>query len=456
MKQFFFLLGLGTSAACAQNLAPAGGGGYAPPTSACLTPAQHTQIDSLVAAGIRTLTRQGVLPATGSRPATVPLGWPLRQAAGFNYNSIYGISNYVDHNATYPNAVQDWNCGTRTYDTAAGYNHAGTDIFLWPFDMNMMASGQAEIVAAAPGTIVAKTDGNVDMNCVMSNASWNAVYVQNTDGSVCWYGHMKRGSLTTKAVGASVAQGEFLGLVGSSGSSTGPHLHLELHDANGTVLDPYTGPCSPAAASWALQKPYYEPTINTLMTHSAPPVFAACPGRHTINAASNFAPGALAYFAAYYHDQQAGQATTYTIYRPNNTVFATWTHSMTPAYYAASYWYWSYTLPTTAPTGTWRFAATYQGTTVSQEFTVGLATATVKSRAAACSLFPNPAHGSVSVELTTPAAGTALVRNQLSQVVCRQPVAGHRFSLALPNSPGLYLVTLPTPEGPLTRKLVVE
>ncbi len=76
MKQFFFLLGLGTSAACAQNLAPAGGGGYAPPTSACLTPAQHTQIDSLVASGIRTLTRQGVLPATGSRPATVPLGWP--------------------------------------------------------------------------------------------------------------------------------------------------------------------------------------------------------------------------------------------------------------------------------------------------------------------------------------------------------------------------------------------
>lgn len=459
MRTGLLLLALLGATAQAQQLAPAGGGSYSPGAAPCLTPTQHDTIDAMLARSIRTLARQGVLPATDGRGATQSLSWPLRQAAGFGYNSIYGISNFVDRNAAYPNQLLDWNCGTRTYDTPAGYNHSGVDIFLWPFDTNMMASGQAEIVAAAPGVIIAKADGNYDLNCAMSNASWNAVYVRNDDGSVCWYGHLKSGSLTSKAVGAAVAQGEYLGTVGSSGSSTGPHLHFEVHDAVGTVIDPYAGPCSPGASSWAVQKLYYEPTINALLTHAAPPVLAPCPGLHTPNISNQFRPGDRVYAAAYYHDQQAGQLTSYTIFRPDNSVHQAWTHSMTPAYYAASYWYWSFVLPASAPLGTWRFEATFQGQTVSHSFAVGtVASAGTARQPAAFSMFPNPARHCVTVELATPApaGGQVLLRNHLGQLVGQLAVASRRLEVPLPPAPGVYFLTVPTATGPVTRKLLVE
>ena len=60
---------------------------------------------------------------------------------------------------------------------------------------------QVYVVAAAPGVIVFKQDGNFDRNCGFTGDPWNAVYVQHADGSVAWYGHMKNGSLTPKAVG---------------------------------------------------------------------------------------------------------------------------------------------------------------------------------------------------------------------------------------------------------------
>ena len=48
---------------------------------------------------------------------------------------------------------------------------------------------------------------------------------------MAWYGHLKRGSVTPKVVGAPVAAGEYLGTGGRFGNSTGPHLHFELDAA---------------------------------------------------------------------------------------------------------------------------------------------------------------------------------------------------------------------------------
>lgn len=63
-----------------------------------------------------------------------------------------------------------------------------------------------------------KQTGQYDRNCANTEGlDWNAVFIRHSDGSVAWYGHLKNATITTKNVGQTVAQGEFLGFVGSSG-----------------------------------------------------------------------------------------------------------------------------------------------------------------------------------------------------------------------------------------------
>lgn len=67
----------------------------------------------------------------------------------------------------------------------------------------------------------------------------NDVWVQHdVDGKqfVSVYGHMKDGTFKV-VTGQEVAVGDELGEVGSTGNSTGPHLHLEIH-VGGVPVDP--------------------------------------------------------------------------------------------------------------------------------------------------------------------------------------------------------------------------
>ncbi|HEX5151704.1 MAG TPA: peptidoglycan DD-metalloendopeptidase family protein [Parafilimonas sp.] len=404
-----FFLFAAYSDARSQNINPPenmGGGEYVFEKSECLSNDQRMQIKAMLKTNVEQLVKQGKLqPAVPSKVAATKFKWPLKQMAAYDYNYYYGISNYVDHNNAYPNQLQDYNCGTRTYDNASGYNHQGTDIFIWPFSWLQMQRKQVKIVAGAPGIIIGKSDGNADKSCGFNNNNWNAVYIQHADGSVAWYGHMKKNSLTAKNVGDAVAANEKLGFVGSSGNSTGPHLHFEVYDAGNVLVDPWKGTCNNITSSWwSKQKPYYESKLNTILTQSDAPVFPDCPNVETTNESTSFIPGNRVYFASYYHDQQAGQVTKYTVTRPNKTVFAQWTGSSSVTY-AASYWYWWYTLPANAPAGTWQYQAIFQGDTLARTFTVvtSFAVNDIKANTKIGNDFilsPNPVANNLKIEIT--------------------------------------------------------
>jgi murein DD-endopeptidase MepM/ murein hydrolase activator NlpD len=92
-------------------------------------------------------------------------------------------------------------------------------------------------LAAPLGTpIMAATDGVV-LRAGPASGYGNAVYIQDADGNVQIYGHMKY--YFVKA-GQVVHAGDLIAKVGSQGESTGPHLHFQLDRGSmtGKPFDP--------------------------------------------------------------------------------------------------------------------------------------------------------------------------------------------------------------------------
>lgn len=350
-----------------------GGGEYDPGPLDHITDAQRQEIQKMLAGNRMRLAENGSLP-TPNLATQVLFSWPLKLKDGLADPGYHGISGFVDHDPAYPDRVKDYLCKDRTYDTSNGYNHKGTDFFSWPFSWNKMANDEVEIVAAAPGIIIGKWDGRDDQRCSLNDNSWNAVYIEHADGSVAWYGHMKKYSLTTKTVGQTVATGEYLGIVGSSGNSTGPHLHFEVHAADNSLIDPYAGSCNNFNDTtwWAEQREYYDSAVNKLTTGFATVEFTSCPAPTITNEQSSFAPGNDIYVTAYYRDQLNSQESINTIYKPDGSVFTTWTinSNADDGHYASSFWWRSYNLPTTAPEGIWTYEVVFEGETYHHEFEV--------------------------------------------------------------------------------------
>ncbi len=349
-----------------------GGGEYKlPANTECLTEEARNAIKIQLQDSINQLRAEGKLQEASSFLPPLFIFPITNNGAVNNDYFVHGISNFVDQNPAFPNQLRDWNCGTRTYDSADGYNHAGIDMFTFPFSFNKMDNNEAIAVAAASGQIIFKSNGNADRSCSLNGSNWNAVYVRHADGTVSWYGHLKNNSLTTKAVGEQVTAGEYLGVIGSSGNSTGPHLHFEIYNAANQLQDPYQGTCNTMNTTtyWLNQPAYYDSKVNKVMTHSAPPSFQPCPNPDIINAKNVFAPGSQVIVASYYHDQQTGHQSQLSLVRPDGTTFQTWTHT-SPQTYAASYWYYTLTLPANAPPGNWKFRNVYQGQTYEHTFQV--------------------------------------------------------------------------------------
>jgi len=98
----------------------------------------------------------------------------------------------------------------------SGHFHLGVDI---------AANTGSPVVAAAPGTVV---------TAAWRGALGNLVEVVHDGGFVTRYAHNKE---LYALPGKKVKQGELIACVGSTGRSTGPHLHFEVRK-DGVPLDP--------------------------------------------------------------------------------------------------------------------------------------------------------------------------------------------------------------------------
>jgi murein DD-endopeptidase MepM/ murein hydrolase activator NlpD len=90
-------------------------------------------------------------------------------------------------------------------------------------------------IAAPTGTAVhAATSGKVKVAGWDRSGYGNLVVIAAYDGREYYYGH--NSALLVRA-GQTVAQGQVIARVGSTGASTGPHLHFEIR-VRGVALDP--------------------------------------------------------------------------------------------------------------------------------------------------------------------------------------------------------------------------
>jgi murein DD-endopeptidase MepM/ murein hydrolase activator NlpD len=121
--------------------------------------------------------------------------------------------------------------GDAPYVLSAGFGECGAHWSSCHTGQDLAAPMGTPVLAAGDGTVTfAGWDG----------AYGNAVHVLHGNGISTWYAHLSRIHITLPR---RVAAGEVIGRVGSTGNSTGPHLHLEVRQlatshSKGTPIDP--------------------------------------------------------------------------------------------------------------------------------------------------------------------------------------------------------------------------
>jgi murein DD-endopeptidase MepM/ murein hydrolase activator NlpD len=103
-------------------------------------------------------------------------------------------------------------------------NHKGTDIGRVGYT--------SPIYASKAGTVIVSQ---------YSNSYGNYVVISHGSGNTTLYGHMSSRKVT---VGQYVNQGDVIGITGSTGNSTGPHLHFEITE-NGARVNPLNDGAEP-------------------------------------------------------------------------------------------------------------------------------------------------------------------------------------------------------------------
>lgn len=124
-----------------------------------------------------------------------------------------------------------------------GGGYYGGGWFIWPADNRYLSgndywSGHLAIdIAAGTGAPIYAADAGVVVFAGWdSNGYGNVVMIDHQNGYHTLYAHL---SSVSVFCGSSIGQGSVLGYAGSTGNSTGPHLHFEVRYLGG-FLNPWT------------------------------------------------------------------------------------------------------------------------------------------------------------------------------------------------------------------------
>jgi murein DD-endopeptidase MepM/ murein hydrolase activator NlpD len=162
-----------------------------------LAEAEAQQAWSQAASGSGRLQARGLLPA-GAAPAGLKLAWPM---PGAPISQPFGPSSLVLEPPLGP------------------YPHFHTGL-------DLADPAGTPVQAAADGIVVAAATGRIGYG--------NYIIVAHGRGVETLYGHL---DALAVAAGDSVVEGQVIGFEGSTGFSTGPHLHFEVR-VDGQFVDP--------------------------------------------------------------------------------------------------------------------------------------------------------------------------------------------------------------------------
>ncbi len=248
------------------------------------------------------LRRVAAMAAVALAPLAVRAAPPFVWPVDCTHGEDCWIVRHVDRDPG--PGLLDVACGTLTGD-----GHRGTDIAL--ADMSALAHGVAALAPAA-GTVIGIRDGMPDISVDAAGAPplegrncGNGVRLEHADGWMSQLCHLRRGSVLVRP-GDRVAAGDAVGLVGLSGESSFPHLHIGF-EQDGRRIDPMDGAvvesgaaCGAVDSLFAKGARYVDlPLVGVGVAPNAPEDADLLRGWHRAHALPSHAPALVVWMQAY-------------------------------------------------------------------------------------------------------------------------------------------------------------